>query len=72
MKFQLVKDKKDKENIIELWLEDISDGEISLMGTSGGDEKYLMTFKDGKFERCTDADLEGLETDSTGRIKEKE
>ena len=55
---------------IRLWLEEWSD-RIVLVGEDGsGRKKTLLGFKDGKFYRYVSSELEGLETDSNGRIVE--
>ena len=70
MKFTIKSSEPKEEPKIELYLIE-EDGIIKLMGRDKNEEeKYIMEFKDGKFERVECADLDGLDTDDEGRIKE--
>ena len=70
MKF-ILKDKEKKSTPeITLWLEVGMDGKIILEGEdNNGKRKSIMIFSDGRFRRYTSAQLEGLETDTNGRIE---
>ena len=71
MKFK-IKDETETEDNIELWLER-KENFIKLIGKDkNGSEKNIMNFRDGSFRRNCGAELEGLETDEKGRIKEEE
>ncbi len=62
-----------KSGKVRLWLErDSDDDSIDLLaqGENDDDFTYLMTFQDGDFKRHTDVDIEGIETDADGRIRE--
>ena len=68
MEFEVEKDKEK----ITLFLER-SGNAIMLIGRGhNGDEKSLMAFRNGGFYRSEDeTELEGLDTDKKGRIKER-
>ena len=72
MKFK-IKNEQKKEKAPEIELELREDGEIvKLIGQNkDGLKKILMCFENGRFERITSADLDGLETDSAGKIVEQ-
>lgn len=66
----ILKGKKEKRDLIELYLEKRI-GEIALVGKDDdGYTKTIMLFEGGKFYRCKGAELEGLKTDDLGRIEE--
>ena len=70
MRFE-IESEKEKEEVIELWLEKKGDGVINLVGRDRkGKEKYIMSFRNGGFYRQNLANLEGLDCDEDGRIKE--
>ncbi len=73
MKF-IIKEEKESEPKITLWLEQIEKGVIILKGKNDDKSHYknIMKFQNGKFSKHTSAQLEGLETDENGKIKEKE
>ncbi len=62
-----------KSGRVRLWLErDINDDSIDLLaqGENDDDFTYLMTFQDGAFRRHVGVDIDGVETDADGRVKE--
>ena len=80
MNFKVKNQKEEENQDIELWLEEGMKGEVLLMGKDSKKEKrILMMFNRGKFYRSMgrfyrneSTELQGLETDENGRIKEKE
>ena len=63
--------KEEKEEIVRLWLGE-TDVNVNLMGEDcEGMDKVIMSFSNGKFYRCLSAELEGIETDESGRIIEE-
>ena len=72
MKFKIKEVDKKEEPVVELWLEKRGKEIVLEVGDSRGNTKHLMVFRKGRFARALVAQLEGLETDSEGRIKEEE
>lgn len=70
MKFK-IKNNKEEEPVIELWLEENGEGAVLEGRDNKGKVMHLMLFRGGKFYRNADAELEGLQTDSDGRILEE-
>ena len=70
MKF-ILKDEKTTDDI-EILLKKGFDCVNLIAKDSRGIERYIMRFKDGRFERLENIELQGLETDENGRIKEME
>ena len=70
MRFILEND-EDEEKVIRLRLESSSNG-IDLIGTDGeGKEWFIVSLKNGRFERHTSIDEHiGFDVDTKGRIKE--
>jgi len=67
----ILKGPKDEEPKIELWLEQEGDRGIVLKGIDGkGLNKWIMSFRKGKFTRLYHAKLDELEIDERGRIIE--
>ena len=68
MKFIINEEKEEPK--IKLRLEKSGD-DVLLVGSDGSYEKTLMRFMQGKSGRVNCAELNGLETDEKGRIKEQ-
>jgi hypothetical protein len=69
-----VADDNGEETVLELSLESDNDteGSIDLVAREVGNDEpwYLMSFRDGRFVRHSGIDVEGIETERSGRIKE--
>lgn len=65
MKFVIGNEKKEAE--VELYLRKGAEGIVTLMTGNG---ICLMDFKDGKFERCCGAGMDGIKTSREGKILE--
>lgn len=66
------KEEKGREPVIELWLEQAGDSVFLNGRDKRGEENFVMEFRRGRFYRAWGVNLEGIETDAYGRIKEEE
>ena len=73
MKFILKSEYKEVESEVEveLWLEEMSNGDIWLRAKNGKASKDILKLRGGKFIRFKNAQLNGIETDKEGRILEE-
>ena len=71
MKFEIKKDRTTDKKIT-LDLKRIGNAIVLVGYDPNGQEKDLMEFEMGTFYRVIGAELEGLDTDKEGRIKEAE
>jgi len=71
MKFKIIEKTREEGKVGLDFIEDDDDVDVYAV-SSTGQRELIMTFRNGRYYRYEDSEMEGLETDKRGKIKEEE